>query len=390
MATETVTLRVLHCSGTPSERGRQQGEELRPLIEQGVGRWLESIGIRHGIDPDTYLADFLQKTTYRTYVERWTSELLLEVHGIADGSGQSFERMLVYSMLDEEWRFSTTHASGQAPGCTAVGVRAEGDRPTLIGQTMDIPALHDGTQVVVIHEEQGAPTQAVLTAAGMICLMGVNSAGLGVVVNNLSMLPSARTGLPVTFIERKLLDTFSVEEASYGLRAMQHAIGQHYLIGDPVNLVSFEADAARVIGGAEDQRVISHANHPLYGAPDRPEWEAIFAASNTRSRYTCMTELTEGAATLDDIEAALADTTAPISRTAAYGSMTFGAMVAELSSPPKVRFAPGPPHERPFVDVIVPPGAEVHLAETGGRPLEDPVSPDPFALRDNAPRDERI
>ena len=30
---------------------------------------------------------------------------------------------------------------------------------------------------------------------------------------------------------------------------MPHAIGQHYLIGDPSHLVSFEADAARVIGG---------------------------------------------------------------------------------------------------------------------------------------------
>lgn len=382
MATETVTLKVLHCKGSPPERGRQQGEELRPLIEQGVGSWLESIGTRHGVDPDAYIAEFLQKTTYRTAIERWTSELLLEVHGIADGAGQPFERMLAYSMLDEEWRFSQTR-SGNQPGCTAVGVRAEGDRPTLIGQTMDIPALHDGTQVVVIHEEQGAPTQAVLTAAGMICLMGVNSAGVGVVVNNLSMLPSARAGLPVTFIERKLLDTFSVEEASYGLHAMQHAIGQHYLIGDPVSLVSFEADAARVIGGAEDQRVISHANHPLYAESDRPEWETIFAASSTRARYACMTELTEGAATLDDIETALTDTTAPISRSAAHGFMTFGAMAAELSSPPKVRFAPGPPHERPFVDVIVPEGGEVNLATSPGRPIEASDSPDPYALRDN-------
>src|SRR5690349_3825547 len=246
-STETGTIEVLRCSGAPAERGRQQGEGLRSLIEEGVGRWLEAIGSRHGIDPDEYIAEFLRKTTYRTQIERWTPELLLEIHGIAAGSGQPLDRMLVYSMLDEEWRYSQTRAAAEAPGCTAVGVRAEDGRPTLIGQTMDIPSLHDGTQVVVIHEEADAPTQAVFTAAGMIALMGVNSAGVGVVVNNLGMLPSARTGVPVTFIERKLLDTFSVEEASYALQAMPHAIGQHYLIGDPAQLVSFEADAARVI-----------------------------------------------------------------------------------------------------------------------------------------------
>jgi hypothetical protein len=366
--TETVTLRVLRCSGAPAERGRQQGEELRSLIELGVGNWLEAIGRRHDIDPDAYIAEFLSKTAYRTSIERWTPELLFEVHGIAAGSGQSVERMLAYSMLDEEWSYSKSRVAGEAPGCTAVGIRAEDDRPTLIGQTMDIPSLHDGTQVVVIHEEPGAPTQVVFTAAGMICLMGVNSAGVGVVVNNLGMLPSSRTGMPVTFIERKLLDTFSVEEASYGLQAMHHAIGQHYLIGDSANLVSFEADAARVIGGAEDQRVVSHANHPLYDPPTKPEFEAIYAASNTRARFTRMSTLAEGATSIDDIETALTDTSAPISRSIARGHMTFGAMAAELSSPPVVRFAPGPPHERPFVEVVVPPGGEVQLRNKTSQP----------------------
>lgn len=355
---ETGTLRVLRCSGSPAERGAQQGEALRGLIDEGVGRWLDALGARHGMDPDAYLDEFLHKTTYRTYIERWTPELLLEVHGIARGSGQRVERMLVYSMLDEEWRFSQTRLAEQAPGCTAVGVRAERGRPTLIGQTMDIPALHDGTQVVVIHEEPGAPTQTVFTAAGMIGLMGVNSAGVGLVVNNLSMLPAARSGLPVLFIERKLLDTLSVDEATYGLHAMEHAIGQHYLIGDPSHLVSFEADAARITGGAEDRRVIPHANHPLYDPPSKPEFEAIYAASNSRERCSCIAALAEGATTLDDIERALTDTTAPISRAAANGFMTFGAMVAELSLPPTVRFAAGPPHAQPFVQVAALAGGE--------------------------------
>ncbi len=370
MVTKTESLRVLHCSGAPAERGAQQGEALRESIAEGVGRWLESIGTRHGIDPDAYIDEFLRKTAYRTSIERWTPELLLEVHGIANGAGQSVERMLVYSMLDEEWRYAQTRVASEAPGCTAVGVRAEGGRPTLIGQTMDIPSLHDGTQVVVIHEEQGAPTQAVFTAAGMIGLMGVNSAGVGLVVNNLGMLPSARTGLPVLFVERKLLDTFSAEEASYGLQAMQHAVGQHYLIGDPGHLVSFEADAARVVGGAGDQRVISHTNHPLYDPPRKPEFEAVYAASNTRARLSCMATLAEGATMLDDIERALTDTTAPISRPIANGFMTFGAMAAELSSPPRVRFAAGPPHERPFVEVEVPAGGEL-AAKSSGRGTEN-------------------
>ena len=366
MSTETIkqTLEVLHCSGSPTERGMQQGEALRDLIQIGIGSWLDKLGTTHGIDPDAYIAEFLRNTTYRSSIERWAAELLFEVHGIAAGSGQPVDRVLVYSMVDEEWRYSQTRRNSEAPGCTAVGIRAENGRPTLMGQTMDLPSVHDGTQVVVIHEEQGAPTQAVFTAAGMIGLMGVNSAGVGLCVNNLDVLPAARTGVPVTFIERKLLDAYSVEDASYALRAMPHAIGQHYLIGDPAALVSYEADAARVIGGSEALRVVAHANHPIYDPPGKPEFEAIYTGSNTRNRMACMADLTQNAASLDDVAGALADTSAPISREPANGFMTFGAMAAELSSPPVARFAPGPPHLRPFVEVTVPAGGEVNLAET--------------------------
>jgi len=353
MSMETVkhSLDVLWCSGGPTERGQQHGEALRPLIDEGVGRWLDVLASTHGIDPDDYIAEFLRNTSYRASIERWAPELLLEVHGIAAGSGQSVDRLLVYSMLDEEWHYFKTRSSAEAPGCTAVGVRAGNGRPTLIGQTMDIPSVHDGTQVVVIHEEQGAPTQAVFTGAGMIGLMGVNSAGVGLCVNNLEMLPAARFGMPVTFLERKLLDTFSAEEASYALQAMQHTIGQHYLIGDPTELLSFEADADRTVRGAVDLRVVPHANHPLYEHSDGPDGETFAIGPNTLSRQACMATLTETATTIDEIESALADTTAPISREPKNGFMTFGAMAAELSSPPAVRFAAGPPHLWPFVEV---------------------------------------
>jgi hypothetical protein len=81
-----------------------------------------------------------------------------------------------------------------------------------------------------------------------------------------------------------------------------------------------------------------------------------------------MSTLAEGATSIDDIETALTDTSAPISRSIARGHMTFGAIAAELSSPPVVRFAPGPPHERPFVEVVVPPGGEVQLRNKTSQP----------------------
>ncbi|MCA9858559.1 MAG: hypothetical protein KC438_02510 [Thermomicrobiales bacterium] len=349
--TETRTLDVIRCVGAPLERGTQIGETLRQKIEEGVGSWLETIGQVHRIDPDAYVDEFLHETHHREMVRRFAPGLYREVEGMAAGSGQRVERLFAYSMLDEEWWYSTSRRGEEAPGCTAVGVRSDGSRPTLIGQTMDIPSVHDGTQVVVIHEEPGAPTQVVFTAAGMVCLMGANSAGVGVVVNNLSVLPASSTGMPVTFIERLALGCRTADEAASRLESIPHAIGQHYLIGDPDSLVSYEADASRVISGAYEDRVVAHANHPLYDPPANPEFEVVYAASATRERLACMIQLSEDAASLDDIERALQDTTAPISRAATTRFMTFGAMVAELSSPPKVRCTAGPPHEHAFVEI---------------------------------------
>jgi hypothetical protein len=51
------------------------------------------------------------------------------------------------------------------------------------------------------------------------------------------------------------------------------------------------------------------------------------------------------------VERVLADTTVPVSCAPRRGFMTFGAMTAELSVPPRVRFAAGPPHLTPFADV---------------------------------------
>jgi hypothetical protein len=55
-------------------------------------------------------------------------------------------------------------------------------------------------------------------------------------------------------------------------------------------------------------------------------------------------ELTSRAAA----EATLQDWSGPISLSSEGTFMTFGAVAIELSVPPTMRVAPGPPHETPF------------------------------------------
>ena len=342
-------LTVLRVSGDAQTRGRAQGEALRELINAGVGRWLEEIGRRHGVDPDDYLAEFLAATGHVAAMKDLTPETLSEIEGVSAGSNQPLNRILAYNLLDEEWEYSEGRGTQEAPGCT-VGGFFSSRGIAAIGQTMDIPSVHDGTQSVIVHERTEQPDLMVFTAAGIIGLMGVNDQGVGVVVNNLAMLPSSPTGLPVAAVARGIIDQSTTQTAIAFVKRVPHAIGQHYLIGGAGTLTSIEADASGVNRIPVQDGAAVHTNHPLASSWTAPESET-WALANSRRRFERMAELMIGLETSSGLELALGDTLAPISRESAHGFMTFGAMVAELEVPPRARFAAGPPHLGEWVEV---------------------------------------
>jgi len=347
----TATMPIVTCAGDPRRCGRIHGEELRGKIAAGMGRWLEALGETREIDPDDYLREFLADTDHLPAIERWTPVLLEEVRGIAEGAGQPFARILAYNLMDEEWSYGQGRRRA-APGCTAVCFRTAAGT-SVIAQNMDIPTVHDGTQAVLRLRPDDGPEVLAFTMAGFIGLMGANAAGVGVVVNNLAMLPNSTTGLPVAFVIRGVLSRPTLTEAAAFVERVPHAIGQHYAIGGPDGLASLEGAANDVV---RDPRVVDrilHTNHPLvnHAVSDEAEAERMYARSNTRARYDLVAarraELTE----LSSAERVLSDTTVPVSCAPRRGFMTFGSMAAELTVPPTVRIAPGPPHATSYVEV---------------------------------------
>ena len=347
-------LPVIDCVGLPRERGQAHGEGLRSLIQTGLERWLDALGAAHAMDPEQYVGDFLKDTHYIAAIERWAPALLEEVRGIAIGADRPFPHLLVYNLMDEEWAYSKARRL-PAPGCSVVGVPRAGGRTAILAQTMDIPSLHDGTQSVLRIRSGDAPDALVFTAAGMIALNGCNDAGLGVVVNNLEMLPSSDSGLPVAFVVRGLLERTSLKEGSSFLRSVPHAIGQHYALGSPEGFASFECSARGVVEDSATVRVL-HTNHPLLAVDCVGDPEAAYARSRTRERYAYLLERVSEADGVDQrvVEEVLADTSVPVSLEPGRGVMTFGAVSIELSEPPRLRVAPGPPHVTPFVEVQFP------------------------------------
>ena len=344
---ETRTLPVLVCTGLPFERGRAQGEAFRGPIGAVIQRWEGAIERRHGISAGNYITDFLGKTNFIPAIEQWTPGLLEEVRGIAESANQPFETILAYNLMDEEWTYGSEKV-GEAPACTVACLIPSGGAP-IVAQTMDIPPIHDGTQVAVHHKPDDGPEQLIFTGMGMIALNGANSAGLGVVVNNLSVLPSSRSGLPVMFLIRGILERSSLPDAVAFVESAPHAIGQHYGIGSPTGIAGLEGAASGVVRADVSSGRYVHANHPLVNNEISGEASEAFARSSTFARHNRAVELIADASDQTGIERVLMDDTVPISCSPRGGFMTFGGTSIACSVPPVMHVSPGPPHETPWV-----------------------------------------
>lgn len=343
-------LPVVTCAGSPAERGEQHGEALRGLIAEGLAKWAESIGSTHGVAPDTYIAGFVEGTDFLPAIRRWTPGLLDEIAGIARGSAQPWQWIYAHNLLDEEWTWATARKAGLAPGCTAAGFAPESGT-TLLAQTMDIPSIHDGTQAVLRSESEDGPAALIFTRAGMIALTGCNEDGLAVVVNNLDMLPASRTGLPVAFAIRGILEQRTLAAAVAFVSQVAHATGQHYGIAAPEGLASVEGWATGVAINAELGTRLLHTNHPLYTDETVGDPESRYQRSRTRQRLDYLER--EAGPTRDvlGLQELLSDCTVPVSLGAERPSMTFGAVVYECTAPARMWVTPGPPHAHAFRQV---------------------------------------
>jgi isopenicillin-N N-acyltransferase like protein len=225
----------------------------------------------------------------------------------------------------------------------------------VLAQNMDLPAFMEGSQVVLrILAHGNEPEQLVMTAAGMIGLLGVNRTGVACCVNALSMLPSGTSGLPVAAVIRRMLTHSSAAAASAEVVSLAHASGQHYALADPHGIRGFECSAAGCVAGPAGADLL-HTNHPLWG-PDGgvvPQPDAVDSAGRLSSLVVGLDAVRDSGDALD-----LLGSTANglcVVPTPAMAAATFCSAELTLTTPPAVRVTPGrpdlvPPRPVPWSD----------------------------------------
>src|SRR5579884_197431 len=372
MVTGPGDIAVVEVTGTPRDRGRTQGEELRSLIADGVQRWEERIHRRTGTPPAEYIDRFLEASDFMPAVKRWAPDLLEEVRGIGEGANLPFKVAYAYQLMDEEWFFRFDYVrsrSGGSEHCSTLAVYGEGG-PPILAQNMDLPKTYDGTQTLLRVRYPDGLESLVFTAAGLIGTTGLNNQAIGICVNSISQLGYRLQGLPVSFVIRRVLEFRSWHEATTFVQTIPHASAQNMAVGGPEQVADFECAPQGVVEFMPGQKRIYHTNRPLMHENQPLAGHGVLSLSfgkgsesedghdakplsDSEQRFLFLERGLQDESevvTIDRVKALLSDCSVPVSvpRASAGEGVTLGSLIMELGRNPVLYLAPGPPSETAY------------------------------------------
>lgn len=290
---------VIELKGNGYERGFRHGTLLKKEIGEVYAKWKANIYKDTKRDADSVNREFLASTTFPALIQRWTPDLWQELKGLSDGSGQPFEDVLAFQLVDEYWGYLDRIAHIQKEHCSAMGMAATRERPAYVAQNIDLDTYMHGYQVLLhLAPTATTPEQYLVACAGQLGFAGMNSKGVGVVVNALLDLKNAVDGLPVAFIIREMLNKEKADDILSFLQTVKHASGQNYLIGIRDSVYDYEASANQVVRFLPEQNsgLVYHTNHSLVNHDIKPWFEAyhqrILAGNsqkgNSETRYAAL------------------------------------------------------------------------------------------------------
>lgn len=281
MSTDVTHVRT---GGDPFHAGREHGAavagSLRAFVDDGLCR------LNRVARPPVSL-DALRPVieAHRLVIEAATPNLAEEVRGLAAGAGLTHDEALLLQLRREVLGYRRVPPRGD---CTTYARLA--DEPVL-AQTVDLNGDLDDQLAVLDVEAAGSSRRAlVLSFAGLLGYLGVNSDGLAVGLN-LVLGGRWRPGLPPYLAIRHLLDTArDVDQAVEILRGLPLASSRSITLCDPEKAAYVEIldDEQRVVTGTE----LAHTNHYLH--PDlapRDELNVFARNSSTRRLDACRERL---------------------------------------------------------------------------------------------------
>jgi isopenicillin-N N-acyltransferase-like protein len=354
-------LRYLELSGTPYERGLMHGGLLKEEIHEVIRLFKEDIKQNTNEEPDQFIAQFLEQTDYKSSILKWTPDLMEELKGISEGARIDFETILMHQLGDEYW-FNTKDIL--AHNCSSFGVNKSSEQSSIAAQNMDIPPFYNGFQTVIkIIDPDADKEMMFLTIPGHLGITGMNNKSVSINCNTLMQLDYGKTGLPVTFIVRGVVEKNTQEEALKFLSEIKHASGQNYIIGGSEKVYSMECSSNKIaeFRPFEGSNFTYHTNHPmsnrdysknyldLLKKENRSLEEGLYECQRIKSfqkRFNTET----GNITIEEIKDVLQSRDNE-TKDVVSNDYTYASVIYVLSEKAKFIIAPGKPHEQDYIEI---------------------------------------
>jgi isopenicillin-N N-acyltransferase-like protein len=247
---------IVKVTGTAYERGEQLGKQAKEMIKGNVSYYMNIWSAMH-IPPERVVSE---ANKFLPIIERYDKDILEEMKGVAAGADLSLEEIVA---LNSRWEL--VYINLMSAECTAVSLDSEATNTghTIIAQNWDyMPAVRNNCVLLIEMQEPEYPNLAVHTEAGILGHKGMNSEGLGLVVNGLaSDRDKFEPKVPFLVMVRKILNQRTLTAALSAIAKAERSVSGNIMLAQAGGVV-FDVECTPNEFGViyDSDGVLAHAN----------------------------------------------------------------------------------------------------------------------------------
>jgi isopenicillin-N N-acyltransferase-like protein len=285
---------VVSVSGSRYECGVQHGEQVIELVKHNIeyyyGWWLRNLTL------DRSTVNERADTVIRV-VKEYDSGLVEEMRGIADATDTHLEEIV---SINGRYELAWAQPEQLMGGCTCVAalpnVTKSGN--TLLAQNWDYRLGVKDTCIVLKAKVDDGPTAIMHTEAGIIGHKGLNSNGVGIVLNAMVSDRDKRgESVPFFLVCRKMLDSERFSESVGAFLNARRSVSYNIMVAGEGVSVNLEAHPEDVSVVYPEDGVLAHTNHFIGDRAFKVKDNFVLAEPSSINRYSkalCMMRTIKG------------------------------------------------------------------------------------------------
>jgi isopenicillin-N N-acyltransferase-like protein len=274
----------LTLSGTPHAMGLKHGKTLSREIRLALKYYKSIFKL-----PEFRLLELGEY--YLGLISAYKNEYALEIAGIAEGANIDTRWVAVLNARTEILSYRYANCPLE---CTALFSKST----AILGQNWDWAKVLEDLVVVMKIVTPGGLAIRMLTEPGIVGKIGLNSAGLGVCLNILTINRPLK-GLPIHIVLRSILESKSLDQAREVIAQAGNGKASNILVGDASGgYFSVEFAGYENVFLDDTAEIMLHTNHYLHkpiNLPGNPEFASSYAREHTaRQQISSLNGLNKG------------------------------------------------------------------------------------------------